>query len=67
MEVQYLLLIHTRIHTDAHMCRRDELVIFCLAAIRSVKLQKLNQRDIQDLNSLQVYISSLQLVILLGN
>ncbi|KAM7374831.1 hypothetical protein PAMP_007468 [Pampus punctatissimus] len=39
--------------SDNHNTLKDEHVISFLVAIRSVKLQKLNQRDIQDLNAIQ--------------
>lgn len=48
-----LLKIHT--HQLTHTAYP---VVSCLVAIRSVKLQKLNQRDIQDLNAIQVCITS---------
>lgn len=44
---------YTHTHTHIHL-QTNTLKTCCPSAIRAVKLQKLNQRDIQDLRALQV-------------
>ena len=61
MEVQYIISRHARAHMHTHGLLYP--VISCLVVIRSLKLQKLNQKDIQDLIAIQVCISSLHVIL----